>query len=355
MKQIILILILVSGLWAHAAPTPTLIPFQGRLTDQAGNVYTSGQYTLIFNLYDLAVGGTVLWSETHQKVGVINGMVNVFLGSINPALATNDFSQVRYLGITIDPDNTSSTPDPEMVPRQMIIPAFWAKNSEKLVGYDWSAVFTNGNPATGTISGSRLTDNSVSPSKLQAGIAVPVGGVLMWWGTLASIPAGFEICDGGAATTPGASLQGLKPELRDRFVKGATSAAVDVQTTPITGGTHTLNLDHVHEMDHNHGSDGLYVPISGGPRNAIWFGEIGGGSGYARGTIGPGYGLVIGPTRGTSAEEQQNVKPGTAVFGLTGNASRSSTSLTTPNGAVLFPRVDNRPSFLEMFYIIRVK
>ena len=33
-----------------------------------------------------------------------------------------------------------------MVPRQMIIPAFWAKNSEKLAGYDWTQLFGVNSP-----------------------------------------------------------------------------------------------------------------------------------------------------------------------------------------------------------------
>ena len=123
---------------------PQVIPFQGRLTNQAGVAYTGGQYSIVFNLYTQAVGGSTLWTERHEKVGVVNGMVNVFLGSIT-TLTTLDFSTVKYLGITVDADNNPATPDPEMVPRQMIIPAFWAKqadNSAKLVGADWSAILT---------------------------------------------------------------------------------------------------------------------------------------------------------------------------------------------------------------------
>jgi|GEM_PF-1399726 len=193
MKNIFLLLLFMASTLAHAASSPTLIPFQGRLTDQVGTPYTNGQYTLIFNLYDQAVGGNVLWTETHQKVGVINGTVNVFLGSINAALTSVDFSQTRHLGITIDPDNNPNTPDPEMVPRQMIISAFWAKNAEKLAGYDWTPLVGVNNPSgaldgskvaagtllgtalrSGTVSSAQLGDGSVSNSKLLDG-AVTLG------------------------------------------------------------------------------------------------------------------------------------------------------------------------------------
>lgn len=165
MKILLLTLLLAAAALAQAEPAPTLIPFQGRLTDQTGTIYTVGEYTLIFNLYDQAVGGRVLWTETHQRVGVINGIVNVFLGSINPALTGVDFSQTRYLGITIDPDNNPNTPDPEMVPRQIIIPAFWAKNSEKLNGSDWTPIFGVNSP-NGPIPGAKIRAASISSAQL---------------------------------------------------------------------------------------------------------------------------------------------------------------------------------------------
>ena len=171
MKKLLLTLLLASAAVAHAATAPTLIPFQGRLTDQAGMGYTNGQFTLIFNLYDQAVGGNVLWTETHQKVGVVNGMVNVFLGSINPALSGVDFSQTRHLGITIDADNNPNTPDPEMVPRQMIIPAFWAKkaddagNAAKLANFTWTDLLGNANPTLG-IPGSKIQTGSIAGTQL---------------------------------------------------------------------------------------------------------------------------------------------------------------------------------------------
>jgi len=181
-----------------AQSSPFLIPFQGRLTNPSDVPYTNGQYTILFNLYDQPVGGTLLWSETHQNAGVINGMVNVFLGSINPALSTVDFSQTRYLGITIDADGNPNTPDPEMVPRQMIIPAFWAKNSENLSGYNWTPIFgvnspigqipgnkiqnygiTAGQIANGTITAAQIANNTITAQQL-AGAIITSNQIANW-------------------------------------------------------------------------------------------------------------------------------------------------------------------------------
>lgn len=195
-----------------AAAAPQVIPFQGRLTNQAGVAYTGGQYSIIFNLYTQAIGGSTLWTERHEKVGVVNGMVNVFLGSITSMTAV-DFSTVKYLGITVDVDSNPATADPEMVPRQMIIPAFAAKQSERTRTMDvldsssglpvagqsfgWSSVFGNGNPGTGTIPGAKLTDSSVTVQKMEPSLAtgfVPPGSILAFGGE--NIPAGYLLCDG---------------------------------------------------------------------------------------------------------------------------------------------------------------
>lgn len=70
-----------------------------------------------------------------------------------------------------------------------------------------------------------LTALGIDPQSL-----LPTGTILMWSGSIASIPAGFVLCNGANGT----------PDLRDRFVVGAGSTyAVDA-----TGGasTHTHNL-----------------------------------------------------------------------------------------------------------------
>ncbi len=156
----LLALALGSALVALAA-APTLIPFQGRLTDPDGQAQDDGAYTLIFALYDQAVGGNVLWSETHPRVGVVAGQVSLLLGAINPTLATNDFSQTRYLGVTIDPDNNPNTPDPEMVPRQLLVPAFFAKEAGIALG-----------AKPGSIQGNMIAAGAVTAEKLAPGAAL---------------------------------------------------------------------------------------------------------------------------------------------------------------------------------------
>lgn len=289
----------------RAAPAPMLIPFQGRLTDQNGVPYTNSQYTITFNLYDVPVGGTKLWSETHQKVGIINGMVNVFLGSINSLTNAGGFDQARHLGITIDADGNPNTPDPEMVPRQMIIPSFWARYSEgasKLAGYDWREILEDGstNPHTARISASRIQiggitaqqirDHSITGDRLQDGTItaaslspnlllnlMPPGVIVPFAGT--TPPSGWLLCDGSSVSRvqyvalftvigtnwgSGQSSNSFSlPDLRGRCPVGAgTGTGLSPRAVGQLGGEeqHTLTIpempSHTHLMDGSYGRGG---------------------------------------------------------------------------------------------------
>ena len=186
-----------------ASEAPTLIPFQGRLTDQQGVPYSNSQYTVTFNIYDVPAGSSSLWTERHEKVGIVNGMINVFLGSITPLPGSVDFSKTCYLGITIDSDHNANSYDPEMVPRQMIIPSVYSKNAGKLNGADWSAILADGatDPLKGYVAGARLKDKSVTKNKLADGVLgddfeMPAGVIMPFAGPADKIPEGWLLCNG---------------------------------------------------------------------------------------------------------------------------------------------------------------
>ena len=85
----------------------------------------------------------------------------------------------------------------------------------------------------------------------QAVYAVPAGGIIMWYGSTASIPTGWFLCNGqlaGSFTTP---------DLRDRFVVGAGSTyAVNASG----GSANAILVSHTHTFTgtalatHLHGS-----------------------------------------------------------------------------------------------------
>jgi microcystin-dependent protein len=56
---------------------------------------------------------------------------------------------------------------------------------------------------------------TVTASTFVGNGTIPVGGIIMWSGTIANIPTGWALCNGSNST----------PDLRNRFIVGATSDA----------------------------------------------------------------------------------------------------------------------------------
>jgi microcystin-dependent protein len=109
-----------------------------------------------------------------------------------------------------------------------------------------SPTFTGTPLAPTAASGTNNTQIATTAFATAAAAAVfPVGGIIMWSGSVASIPSGWALCNGSNGT----------PDLRNRFVVGAGSTyAVDA-----TGGsadaivvshTHTTSASTV--SDHQH-------------------------------------------------------------------------------------------------------
>ena len=73
---------------------------------------------------------------------------------------------------------------------------------------------------------------------------IPIGGIILWSGTVASIPDGYALCNGSNGT----------PNLQDRFVVGAGSG-YDVAATG--GSADAVVVSHTHGMSHTHGSGTL--------------------------------------------------------------------------------------------------
>lgn len=70
--------------------------------------------------------------------------------------------------------------------------------------------------------------------------ALPTGVIVEWYGSIASIPAGFVLCDGTNGT----------PDLRDRFVVGAGSTyAVDAVGGAVNHNHPFTSDGHFHDLE----------------------------------------------------------------------------------------------------------
>jgi hypothetical protein len=136
------------------------INYQGRLTDANGNAVPDGQYTLRFDIYDAATGGTRLWGTQTNVADLVQGRFNVVLGPTAPTGGSlvNVFpGGLRYLQITVGPNAP-------ITPRQQMLAAPVALHA--LV----SDTVTNG--AIGT---AQLADGSVTAAKIAGDTGVWTG------------------------------------------------------------------------------------------------------------------------------------------------------------------------------------
>jgi microcystin-dependent protein len=295
MKTLIFVLgFLAAPITMLAQSAPTLLPFQGRLTDQNGVAISNGVKVVQFKIYANPTGGAPVWAGEVHRTTVNGGLINVTLGSKTPLEGVN-FNQQLYLEITVDvsgpggiPDNAITEADPPMLPRQAILPVVFSKesaNARALAGYDWSAIFGVNSPL-GPISGSKIQPRSITSAQIASnsittdllasqavtsnqiasgtiGVAQlaaqlvadslnPPGTVIAWMGVTTNPPPGWELCWGQAVgradpkyarlfsviQTSDGTGDGLNtfnlPDLRGLFLRGINASRSDNYADPDT-------------------------------------------------------------------------------------------------------------------------
>lgn len=91
-----------------AEGVPSLITYQGRLTDDSGAPVSDGSYEMTFKIYNDKYTTKPLWTSTTGNVSVTGGIFRYNLGS-SPAFPDNLFSDtVIFLGITVGSDDEIS-------------------------------------------------------------------------------------------------------------------------------------------------------------------------------------------------------------------------------------------------------
>lgn len=237
---------------------------------------------------------------------------------------------------------------------------------------DLNSPSLTGTPTGPTASYGTNTTQLATCAFVQA--AIPSGIILLWSGSIASIPSGWALCNGSSGT----------PDLRDRFVVGAGTtysvgdiggaASVTLTSAQIPSHTHTITTTgsassenaHAHTFSgttsgqsnsHSHGasvSDPGHAHAStnngayngGGPGLAMGIG--GNTPGYATTSATTGISVSIGGADADHSHTYSGTTSTTAAH--THTLTLSSTAASTGGGT----SHENRPPYYALAYIMRL-
>jgi hypothetical protein len=126
MKRIIAAAVLAALLIAGYATgdVPQTISYQGVLKDDTGVIVPDGDYDFTFAIYNVASGGTGLWTE-YQTKHVTAGILNAVLGDVTPIALR--FDEPYWLGVTIGAGD-------ELLPRTPLTGSPYALNARAVIG-----------------------------------------------------------------------------------------------------------------------------------------------------------------------------------------------------------------------------
>ncbi len=153
----------------------------------------------------------------------------------------------------------------------------------------------------------------------------PVGAILLWPGSIASIPPGWVLCDGTNGT----------PDLRNRFIPGAGGT----YAVGATGGADSLNLAHTH-------ADGTLATDAESAHTHTADGTLATGTPSATTTVDND--LVLSTVAVASSTHTHD------VTGNTSAGSAHSHDVTGSTATALSATTENRPQYYALAYIMRI-
>ena len=184
-----------------------------------------------------------------------------------------------------------------------------------------------------------LDDNTIEIGKLSSSVSnafVPVGGIIMWNGTIAEAEAlsNWRICDGANGT----------PDLRDKFVMGVGSSVnTSTATKGETGGanSYTLALNQMPEHKHDVSDSGHSHTITDPGHAHTWSRQDA--------QIDASYRPWPANNNDCVESVVNTSNESTGITGTNNDNANISESLKGGNTAI-----DNRPDYFALCYIMRV-
>lgn len=129
-SHLVSVVLLALALAAPAGGTvPGEVDYQGLLLDDQGQP-VNGNADFVFSLYDAPSGGSLLWTESHPGVPVLDGVYDVELGSSTPL--TPGLVAGGALHLEIEVDGETLTPRQRLVAVPYALRADTAENAENV-------------------------------------------------------------------------------------------------------------------------------------------------------------------------------------------------------------------------------
>ncbi|MFH1724404.1 MAG: hypothetical protein ABII00_07260 [Elusimicrobiota bacterium] len=143
-----------AGLGSARAEVPSLIPYQGRLSDASG-APVQGLRDITFRIYDAEVLGNKLWEETQQNVQILRGLFSVRLG------AANGWSPAIFAGgdsfLEIEIGGSAFTP------RKRLVAVPYAANAALIGGKEISVFYRPAPDGSVDVGGGIVFQNMAEP------------------------------------------------------------------------------------------------------------------------------------------------------------------------------------------------
>jgi microcystin-dependent protein len=219
-------------------------------TTVSGNQNITGNVTVSSNL---TAGPTSVTSLTVQKVGN-NSLITFPASSNDPAFINhNETGNFAVMTFSVSDDTGDqdyftfgSTPSGNYVEGARInsngrstFNNILTVNADAVISGISIIGLNNGLSTEIT---NRTNADTVLQNNINAINQVPSGVIVMWAGSVVSLPGGWRLCDGS----------GGSPDLRGRFIVGYNSADFDYGLIGNTGGSKTVTLSEAQMPSHTH-------------------------------------------------------------------------------------------------------
>lgn len=359
--------VLIAVTISVTALPPTTMKYQGYVELTNGVPY-NGSLDVSFSLCSEATGDNDLWNSTTQSVTISEGYYSVDIGDadfVEALLSSGKWVEVSFDGVPMTPRKELQSSPYAMTGRRLDLASVvtidtatqrigvGTNNPSAALDVVGSVRISGGDPDVDDV---LVSDADGVASWSDPGSTVAAGSIVLWYGGLGSIPAGWALCDGTSGT----------PDLQDRFVVGAGgsyspgdtggqathSHSVSVSATTSSAGNHSHSVDFPNITS---SSAGNHSHSMGSLRFSRSFStsEGSGGGAYRAYTSGGGSGHFFDPkweggSTAGAGSHTHTANPGAATSSSTGAHTHSITMSTTSSSS------NNEPPYMVLCYIMKL-